>query len=95
MKVLLPFSTSLNATEVDDLQICSGMLFRLSEVKWVCWGGWLCCAPGRGGCAVWLWVFPKLLSVSCRVMVAKSNDPGASFGGQSNVEVTLPVCVLW
>lgn len=46
-KFCLPFSTSLNAAEVDDLQIRSGVLFRLSEVKWLCWGGWLCCASGR------------------------------------------------
>lgn len=37
MKVLLPFSTSLNATEVDDLQMRSGLLFRLSGAEGVRW----------------------------------------------------------
>lgn len=35
MKVLLPFSTSLNATEVDDIQTYSEMLFSLGRLKWL------------------------------------------------------------
>lgn len=92
-KFCLPFSTSLNAAEVDDLQIRSGVLFRLSEVAVLGRMAVLC--TRQGCCAVWLWVFPKPLSLSCRVMVAKSSDPGPSFGGQSDVEATLPACVLW
>lgn len=52
-------------------------------------------AVQRGRCAVWQWVFPELLTLSCSVTVAKSTDPGPPLGGQSDVEVTLPACALW
>lgn len=96
MKVLLPFSTSLNAIEVDDLQMVLRIAFQTQRSG----GGALVrtaalSAVQRGRCAVWQWVFPELLTLSCSVTVAKSTDPGPPLGGQSDVEVTLPACALW
>lgn len=95
MKVLFPFSTSVNLTEVDDLQICSKILFSLGKILNGCsvvqiysWRIIAVSTKCRFSCFFAVWVFPKLPSIPCNavvVIVVKSTDPESSFGRQTCV----------
>ena len=77
MKVLLPFSTSVNLTKADDLQIYCEILYSLGKLL----NGCSADVFRKNHCIqhqvqvfllagfLVVWVFPKLLSVSCSAAV--------------------------